>query len=228
MLVLDAGDALVRDRTPATETKGRTSIELMNLLGYDAMALGEGDLERLGVDTVLQRIQEAKFPVLSANVYFTGTDQLVTQPYAIREFGGHQVAIIGLTGQATLPDVEIRDPVETALQVTQQIGDRADILILLSHAGLALNHQIADLVPDLDLIISGGTGFTGTPESSATGTVIVHADASSPAHAGRRVGVGEWSLGSRGKPITKQWETIQLNTDVPNDPEMDAWAQEHQ
>ncbi len=200
----------------------------MNLLGYDAMALGEGDLERLGVNTVLQRIQEAKFSILSANAFLTGTDQLVTQPYVIRELGGHQVAIIGLTGQAALPDVDIRDPVETARQVTQQLRDRADILILLSHAGVALNHQIADLVPELDLIISGGGDvFTSAPEPSGTGQVIVQADISSPAHAGRRVGVGTWSLGLRGKPTTQQWQTISLTTDVPNDPDMDAWVQEH-
>ena len=225
--MLDAGDALVRDRTPATSSQGQTSIELMNRLGYDAAALGEGDLERLGVSTVLQRIQEAKFPILSANAFLTGTDQLVTQPYVIRELGGHQVAIIGLTGQAALPDVDIRDPVESARRVTQEVRDRADILILLSHAGLDLNRQVAGLVPELDLIISGGDGFTSTPESTAAGPIIVQADASSPAHAGRRVGVGVWTLSPQAKPVTQQWETIALTSAVASDPVMDAWAQEH-
>lgn len=228
MLVLDAGDALIREREPAISSHGQTSIELMNLLGYDAAALGEGDLERLGVSTVLQRIEEADFPFLSANAFLTGTDQLATQPYVIRELGGYQVAIIGLTGQASLPDVDIRDPVEAARRVSQEVQDRANVLILLSHAGMELNRQIADLVPEPAIIISGGSGFTSTPETGATGTVIVHADSSSPAHAGRRVAVGVWLLSPQGKPITQHWETILLTSAVAKDPDMDSWAQQHQ
>ena len=200
----------------------------MNLLGYDAAALGEGDLERLGVGTVLQRIREADFPFLSANAFLTGTDQLVTQPYVILELGGYQVAVIGLTGQASLPDVDIRDPVEAARQAILEVQDRAHVLILLSHAGLELNRQIADLLPEPAIIISGGSGFTSAPETGPTGTVIVHADSSSPAHAGRRVAVGVWLLSPQEEPVTQQWEAILLTRAVADDPDMDSWAQQHQ
>ena len=43
-LLLDAGDSLVGDREPAMRSKGATSIDLMNRLGYDAMVLGPADL----------------------------------------------------------------------------------------------------------------------------------------------------------------------------------------
>ena len=48
-LVLDAGDSLVGDQDPALKTQGKSSVEAMNRLGYDAMALGPGDLA-LGLD----------------------------------------------------------------------------------------------------------------------------------------------------------------------------------
>ena len=74
-LVLDAGDSLVGDQDPALKTQGKSSVEAMNRLGYDAMALGPADLA-LGLETLRARMAEAKFPMLSANAVVTGTEEL--------------------------------------------------------------------------------------------------------------------------------------------------------
>ncbi len=50
MLVLDAGDSLLNNQQPAKGTRGKTSIEAMNKMGYDAMALGMLDLSLLSLD----------------------------------------------------------------------------------------------------------------------------------------------------------------------------------
>ena len=44
VLVLDAGNSLLNDRDPARKTKGQTSVEAMNRMGYNAVALGMLDL----------------------------------------------------------------------------------------------------------------------------------------------------------------------------------------
>jgi 2',3'-cyclic-nucleotide 2'-phosphodiesterase (5'-nucleotidase family) len=228
LLVLDAGDALIHDRTPAISTQGATSIELMNMLGYDAMVLGEGDLEILGVSAVQQRMQEANFAVLSANVVLKESGELLAQPYAIWTFGGHRVAVIGVTGAADLPDVEILDPLEATKAAVDQLRDQADILILLSHAGLSVNRQIAEQVPEIDLIVSGGgQESTDSPERVDMGPAIVHADVSSPAHAGRRVGVGTWTFDAQGRLTQYDWNSIALTTEIVAEPTMDAWASQH-
>lgn len=144
------------DQTPAKRTDGQSSVELMNLMGYDAMALGEGDMAKLGLETLRQRIQEAKFAVLSANAVFSGSDQLIVQPFLLKEMNGHHIAIIGLTGWGQIKGVEILDPIESVQRVMAQLKGQADIIILLSHAGLQTNRQIIEAIPEIDLVISGG------------------------------------------------------------------------
>ncbi len=197
-------------------------------MGYDAMALGEGDLARLGVSEIRERMKEARFPFLSANVVISGSGELLARPYITRQVDGHRIAIIGLTGKASLPGVEIRDPLTVAVEVVTRLRKQADIVILVSHAGLQVNQKIAAAVPGLDLIVSGGKGgYTPSPMSTKGGAVIVHADAPSPGHAGRRVGVGHWTFDAQGKITAQKWQSVALGPNIPSDPDMQAWAAKH-
>ena len=156
-LVLDAGDSLVGDQDPALKTQGKSSVEAMNRLGYDAMALGPGDLA-LGLATLRARMAEAKFPMLSANAVVTGTADLVAKPYAVREFAGHRVAVVGLSGGNGTTEIGVRDPLAAAQKIVPEARKEADIVILLSHAGQMIDQQIADQVPGIAAIVSGGEG----------------------------------------------------------------------
>jgi 5'-nucleotidase len=224
-LVLDAGDGLIRDKSPATTSQGQTSIESMNHMGYDAAALGEGDIELLGVEVLQQRIDEARFPFLSANAVLSRTDELLVEPYTILQVDGHSVAIVGLTGLAALQEVQIRDPLESVRAVVDELQKQADVLILLSHAGLEMNRRIAAEVPEVDLIVSGGVqGYTQAPVVVADGPPVVHADTASPAHAGRRVGIGTWWFDEQGRLIGQDWMNVPLDPEIPDDPEMADWV----
>ena len=225
-MVLDAGDGLIRDKTPATTSKGQTSIELMNYIAYSAAALGEGDIDLLGVETLRQRMDEALFPFLSANVVLSGTDELLAEPYTTTNVDGHTVAIVGLTGLATAPqEVQIRDPLDSVRAIVDRLEGKADVLILLSHAGLEENRKIAAEVPEIDLIVSGGAkGYTATPIEEANGPPIVHADSASRGHAGRRVGIGTWWFDEQGHLIGREWRTVPLGPDIPDDPDIAAWV----
>jgi len=224
-LLLDAGDGLIRDKTPATTSQGQSSIELMNRIGYDASALGAGDIDLLGVEVLQQRIKEARFPFLSANVVLSGTGDLLVAPYTILQVDEHSVAIVGLTGLAELQEIQIRDPLDSVREVVDKLQGQADVLILLSHAGLEVNRQIAAQVPEIDLIVSGGAqNYTMAPEATADGPPIVHADAASPGHAGRRVGIGTWWFDEEGRLIGQDWMNVPLGPEIPDDPIMAAWV----
>ena len=225
MLLLDAGDSLIGDQSPATRTEGASSVELMNVMGYDAMALGEGDLALLGVDRIRQLSEQADFAFLSANVVITGTDTLLVASHLIVPVGTQRVAIIGLTGAARVSGVEIRDPVTSVRDVIDQIQGQADMLILLSHAGIETHRELAEQLPEIDLIISGGGGMgTQAPEHAQAGPVIVQADVASPGHAGRKVGIGVWSFDAEGTPQQQSWQSIALGPVIPDDPELLDWA----
>ncbi len=227
LLLLDAGNSLFGDRFLGQRTQGKGVVEAMNLLGYDAMALGGGDM-RLGLDTLRQRMAEAEFPFLSANVVLSGTETLFAEPYIIKEMGDHQVAIIGLTepGAADVVQgaVTVLNPIETARRYVAEVSSRASIIILLSHTGVEENMRLAGEVEGIDLIVSGaGQALPGQAiQNETTGTIIVQAEVPGPGHAGRMIGVARLQIDSRGKIENHQWTSIALTPNFADDPEMRA------
>jgi 2',3'-cyclic-nucleotide 2'-phosphodiesterase (5'-nucleotidase family) len=225
---LDAGNSLIGDRGTAVNTKGQSSIEAMNMMGYDAMALGEGDLAALGLSILQQRIQEANFPVLSANAVLAATTERLVEPYLIREMGGHRVAIIGLTGPLTTTEVIILDPLETTKQMVAELKGHADVILLLSHAGLSTNHRIINAVPEIAFVISGGgKGVTPSPLLTADGRMTLHPDSPTAGHAGRYIGAGRWTFGISGQLTDYDWRQLALDPTITDDPQLASWAQNH-
>jgi 2',3'-cyclic-nucleotide 2'-phosphodiesterase (5'-nucleotidase family) len=224
VLVLDAGDSLVGDQNPANRTRGESSVAAMNLMGYDAMALGPADLA-LGLETLGQRIDQAEFATLSANAVVSATGELVAAPYLLRQFDDHLIAIIGLSGGPGTQEIAIRDPLDAARKAVDETAPRADIIIFLSHAGPAIDQQIANTVPGVDLIISGGQFQIPTPwRSQETGALVVHADEASPGHAGRRLGIARLTFDDQGLLVEEQWKRLELGPEYPDDSAMRGWV----
>jgi 2',3'-cyclic-nucleotide 2'-phosphodiesterase (5'-nucleotidase family) len=225
VLVLDAGDSLVGDQDPARKTQGRTSVAAMNLMGYDAMALGPQDLA-LGPGVLQQRIAEAKFAVLSANAVVSATGEPAATPYVLRELGGRQVALVGLSGGSGTKEIAVRDPLETARSVVTRVKGQADLVIVLSHAGASVDQQIADAVPGIALIVSGGPlVMSSSWRSAKTGAFVVQADEAQPGHAGRQMGIATLTIDPRGVTV-RDWQRVALVESIPQDPAMAAWVQE--
>ncbi|MBN1888552.1 MAG: hypothetical protein JW850_11200 [Thermoflexales bacterium] len=230
VLVLDAGDSLVGDQEPARKTKGQSSVALMNKLGYDAVALGPRDLT-LGVAALQERIKEAKFAVLSANAVplrnGSASGEKLAEPYVLRESGGHSLALAGLSGGQGTPEIAVRDPLETAQALLNELDGQADVIILLSHAGDQIDRQIAAVVPGIDLIVSGGGPMLAEPwRSPQTGTLVVRADQASAGHAGRMLGIIQLSIDSSGKVVKHAWQRVSLGPEIADDPAMTTWVQQ--
>jgi 2',3'-cyclic-nucleotide 2'-phosphodiesterase (5'-nucleotidase family) len=226
VLLLDAGNSLSGDQDPARRTQGQTSIAAMNLMGYDAMALGSQDLE-LGATVLRQRIAEARFAVLSANTVISATGQPVAASYAMRDMGGRKLAIIGLSGDTGTREIKVLDPVETVQSLVPRMTDKVDLIILLSHAGVHVDQQIAETVPGIDLIVSGGNFGMVTPwRSEKTGALILHADQGAPGHAGSRLGIARLVFDERGQLLEQSWQRLDLTPGIVDDPAMSAWVQE--
>ena len=66
VLLVDAGDA-IQDNNLVNFSKGKTAIDFMNAVGYDAMTLGNHEFD-YGSDVPLARIKQAMFPIVSANI----------------------------------------------------------------------------------------------------------------------------------------------------------------
>lgn len=223
VLLLDAGDSLLNDRYPAKSSQGASSIAAMNLLQYDAMTLGSLDLTLLSVDDLRARMAEAAFPIVAANVSIGATGEALTEPYAVLERWGHRIAILGLTDPAELDGWSIAEPLATAQQWVPEMRRKADIIIVLSHAGVETDQTIADSVPGIDVIISGRGAAQDRYESSQMGTLVFHADSPSPGQAGRAVGIARLHFDRAGRMVGYEWRKVVLGNDVESDAETEVW-----
>jgi len=206
------------------ESGGKTSVDAMNMMGYNAMALAVGDLA-LGLDALQARQKEAKFAFVSANLFVANTKDLVGQSYVVLTVGSQRVAIVGLTEAGQVEGFTITDPLAAARQAVAAASKQADIVILLTHTPVSIARQIAAAVPGIDLIVTGGDEVLPAGEVAGNGALIVHADVSLPGHAGRNMGIVTADFDAQGK-LTKQTNSIiPILEDLPEDPDMAAWVQ---
>lgn len=164
-LLLDAGD--IFDGTPeGLETKGRGIVELMNLLAYDAMTVGNHEFAH-GVGPLQELAKAAKFPFLACNLVREegGAPADFCVPFIVKETAGLKVAVIGVT-TATTPEMNF--PEATAgvrfLDTGKQVGlflervrkeQSPDLTIVLSHIGSQADAALARELPSLTLILGG-------------------------------------------------------------------------
>ncbi len=236
LLVLDAGNSLTGDQDPARKTLGETSVNVMNMMGYDAVGLGPTDLS-LGLAVLRKRMAEAQFAVLSANAVEATTGELVAEPYVLRQFDNHTIAIVAVSGSSSesgdanhaseTPEITVRDPFETARTLVPQLMSQADVIVLLSTAGQDIDQQIAEVIPGVDLIIAGDAYQLTTPwRDEGTGTLILHADDAYPGHAGRRMGVAHLAFDKGGQLVAHRWQRLNLGPEIATDAEMANWVEE--
>ncbi len=195
----------------------------MNLTGYDALALGPKELS-LGLDTLRQRMAEADFPLLSANVVLTGTDELVAEPYAVREVGGFCLGIIGLTRvpDKAKPGFEVGDPQAALARFLPELTERADTIVLLTNLNFRQGRALVQAVPGVDLLVAALPGQL--PQQALrvadTGTLAVTAEQPLLRHTGRRVGKLVVTLGNGGTLSGESWQSISLDDRFVDDLEM--------
>jgi len=223
VLLLDAGDSLYGDYTPAKTTQGASSVQVMNMLEYDAMAVGGGDL-RIGTE-IEKRLAEANFSILSANTYVWGSDELLALPYVLKQIAGHNVAIVGLSEPFTRTDYFATDPIPAVEAVVTELASQAGVIIGLSHAGPEIDAQIASQVSGSDVIVSGGTSPASTPTQDPTsGTVLFHAESPSPGYAGMYMGQGTLYFDRQGTLIDFEWVRIVIEEEIAPDPDVAQWV----
>jgi len=197
----------------------------MNLMGYQAMVLGPKDLS-LGLDLVQQRMQEAQFPLLSANAVFSGSQELIAAPFTLLDLAGHRLAILGLTRHpdAPLTGIQVLDPQTAAAHYVPEVRSLADTVIVLTNQDYRAGLALAGAVEGIDLVVAALPGQLPTYAVRAAGTnaLVVTAEQPLLRHAGRRVGRLEVQLGSDGQLSGENWESVSLGSFVPDDPEMQA------
>lgn len=118
------------------------SYRLYSAAGVDLSVLGNHDFD-MGIDVLKQSIHnDAKFPILAANLTDCPSLQGLYFPAALLVIKGIRIGIIGLATSAEYKISkklsQIHNPVQTALNILPAIRPLCDVVILLTHLGYSL------------------------------------------------------------------------------------------
>ncbi|POT58346.1 bifunctional UDP-sugar hydrolase/5'-nucleotidase [Citrobacter amalonaticus] len=143
VLLLSGGD--INTGVPESDLQdAEPDFRGMNLIGYDAMAVGNHEFDN-PLTVLRQQEKWARFPFLSANIYQKSTGERLFKPWAIFKRQDLNIAVIGLTTDDTakignpefFTDIEFRKPAEEAKVVIQelQMNEKPDVIIATTHMG---------------------------------------------------------------------------------------------
>ncbi|MBH2578231.1 bifunctional UDP-sugar hydrolase/5'-nucleotidase [Serratia marcescens] len=168
LLLLSGGD--INTGVPESDLQdAEPDFRGMNLVGYDAMAIGNHEFDN-PLSVLRQQEKWATFPLLSANIYQKSTGQRLFKPYALFDKQGIKIAVIGLTTDDTakignpeyFTDMEFRVPAQEAKQVVEQLrkDEKPDVIIAATHMGHYDNGEHGSNVPgDVEMARSLPAGY---------------------------------------------------------------------
>ncbi|MEB4675033.1 bifunctional UDP-sugar hydrolase/5'-nucleotidase UshA [Enterobacteriaceae bacterium G50] len=143
VLLLSGGD--INTGVPESDLQdAEPDFRGMNLVGYDAMAVGNHEFDN-PMSVLRQQEKWAKFPFLAANIYQKSTGERLFKPWAIFKRQDLKIAVLGLTTDDTakignpefFTDIEFRKPAEEAKLVIQELqqNEKPDFIIAATHMG---------------------------------------------------------------------------------------------
>ncbi|MBI4614982.1 MAG: bifunctional metallophosphatase/5'-nucleotidase [Planctomycetes bacterium] len=184
VLLLDAGDALAGHPVSAMEyagVPGGAIFEMMSLVGYDAMELGNHDFDN-GQEALAGLVKMARFQVLCANVDREDGGILCegVAPSRVVEVGGVKIGLVGLvmenlaevTSRKNTAGLRVRPPVEVARRIVEELDPQTDLVIAITHQDTEDDVALAEAVPGIDLIV-GGHDHTALPRPRVVGGTLI-------------------------------------------------------
>ncbi|MBZ5558282.1 MAG: 5'-nucleotidase C-terminal domain-containing protein [Acidobacteriia bacterium] len=143
--------------------KGEQMIATLNAAGLDFATLGNHEFD-FGDDMLIQRMHEATFQWLVANVIDTKTSKPIggAEPFVVKTYGALKVGYIGLcltTREISfekLTHTKFIDPMEAAAAYIPQVKRAgANVIVMVTHLAIADDQRLVDRFPEIDLIIGG-------------------------------------------------------------------------
>jgi 5'-nucleotidase / UDP-sugar diphosphatase len=182
-ILLSAGDMF--QGTPISNlNRGKPVIEFMNMIGFDAMAMGNHELD-WGLEVFGNIALGARFPVLSANIVDDGGRTLNgVKPFVIIERKGFKIAVIGMTTPSVIHMVnskflenrKVLEPVVILPQLIKEVKAKgADVVVLLSHIGFDEDRALATAVDGIDVIVGGHSHTVVTQAVNVGNTLVAQA-----------------------------------------------------
>jgi 2',3'-cyclic-nucleotide 2'-phosphodiesterase (5'-nucleotidase family) len=171
--VVSGGD-YIQGNSLGAISEGEYMVNLMNLVGYDAVTLGNHEFD-YRIENLEELIGKMDTKPICCNFQKIGEDAPVFKPYSIVSYGEIDVAYIGITTPSTLTksspaqfkdengnfiytfhQTDLYDVVQDYIDSAKEEG--ADYVIALSHIGYADDAIYGDL-EDVEDLIRNTNGF---------------------------------------------------------------------
>lgn len=159
-IVLSAGDTF-QGTLYFNMYEGLADMALMNVIGYNAMSLGNHEFDR-GPTTLAAFIKQAQFPVLSANLDLRAEPELkeLVKPSVVLTVGRDKVGIIGAvtpdlpTISSPGPNIKMLDwQTSVQAEVDRLTADGVTKILVLSHSGYEFEQEMAKKLRGVDVIV---------------------------------------------------------------------------
>jgi 2',3'-cyclic-nucleotide 2'-phosphodiesterase (5'-nucleotidase family) len=184
VMVLDSGDTLqgtpFEQFTHVRWGEPSPTIDAMNRIGYQAMAIGNHEFN-FGLEVLERAREQAEFPFLSANVLREDRGELAFQPYAVFEQGPIRVGVLGLI-TPNVPGWEkpeyyrglVFEPMDEAARRWVPVlreKENCDVVVVLAHSGFEQDPDSGQAdgtahenfvwrltaIPGIDVLLTGHT-----------------------------------------------------------------------
>lgn len=161
--LFDIGDHLDRSNIYTEATLGKGNINLLNDAQYDVVTIGNNEGITLSFEELYSLYDEAKFEVVVANIEpIQGEKPNWLKAYTILQTKyGTKIGVIGATAlfDAFYRELNwnVKEPREILVQLANQLKDKVDIVVCLSHLGITEDELLANECPNIDVIFGAHT-----------------------------------------------------------------------
>lgn len=220
VLYVIAGD-MVQGSIVDSEYKGISTIEIMNYLAPDVVALGNHEFD-YGLPHLLFLEKIANFPIVNANLYIKGFNRRLMRSHHIIKKADFDIFFTGIITEKIIDSLKQDKLVgsfitleDASAEVGKIIGayknDDIDLTILLTHIGYESDMELAKLLKKewgVDIII-GGHSHTILDKPAKVNNILI-----------AQAGVGTNQIGrfdivvddDTNSIIEYQWKTIDINS----------------
>lgn len=208
--------------------KGSPIVNLMGAVGMDISVLGNHEFD-YGQAILNDRITQATFPFICANVSNTGGELLLPEPYVVIEKGGFKIAFVGVVENSSKGGLPLSHPknmeglsFKDGAQVISTMSNvpeiaQADLVIAVTHYGKEQDRLLIDKAfvgneSFIDLVVGGHNHMLYNEKHR--GIPMIQTGAHMQHMAKLVLSVSE------GKVIDYTYELIDLSEPHPEDPEI--------
>ena len=205
------------------EWKGISTMEIMNYLAPDVVALGNHEFD-YGLPHLLFLEKMANFPIVNANLYIKKYNKRLMKPYHIIKKSGFDILFTGIITEKIMDSLKMDKLIGsfvTLEEASNEVGkicnayknDDIDLTIILSHIGYDSDIELAKMLkPEwgVDMII-GGHSHTVMDKPTKINNILIS-----------QVGVGSDQIGryditvddDTNSIVDYKWQLIPINEKI--------------